>query len=400
MNFLACGQSKLVWINEQAIGQARIITMPNSSCPLLPIPSCPVANARLRMRIACGAWRTVALLLLPVLCHAGQDRLIMGGADLAAELPSLPGEERAEQADALHVAPESIALRDGAADGMVGMRLDNYRDDLPSLSLEKGWLVSNRLAMGGAYTVRSKASDLVLNAVYATRPDARILLSMSQLRASDAAYAQNGDARTVLQTSYLSSFRKQWGKSRMLPEAGITVFVSRTAGADRRSATPDGLEMGTLAGTMLKLATRPMLRTRVEMSYQAQSTAYDTPMTAYARDRQASGSLDYSHTLNDCSRLHGRYTGGHGLSKTDLAYEKGAFRLGFLQVRGAEVSDNRVQLRYSLPLGRARHVGSVCDGSPAAPSTFRTMVDAATTRSPYLPSAPVTRTVSAMEAPG
>lgn len=324
----------------------------------------------------------------------------MGGADMAAELPSLPGEARAEQADALHVAPESIALRDGAADGMVGMRLNNYRDDLPSLSLEKGWLVSNRLAIGGAYTVRSRASELVLNAVYATRPDARILLSMSQLRASDAAYALNGDARTVLQTSYLSSLRKQWGKSRMLPEAGVTVFVSRTAGADRRSTAADGLEMGTLAGTMLKLAARPMLRTRIELSYQAESTAYDNPLTAYTRDRQATGSLDYSHTFNDCSRLHGRYTGGHGLSKTDLAYEKGAFRLGVLQIRGTEYSDNRVQLRYSLPLGRARHASAVCDGAPDAPSAFRTMVDTATSRSPYLPSSPVTRTVSAMEAPG
>ena len=373
--------------------------MPNSSC-LLSTLTRPVASAALRSHVAGRAWRGVALMLLPVLCHAGQDRLIMGGADMAAELPSLPGEARAEQADALHVAPESIALRDGAADSMVAMRLDNYRDDLPSLSLEKAWLVSNRLAMGGAYTVRSKASELVLNAVYATRPDARILLSMSQLRASDAAYAQNGDARTVLQTSYLSSLRKQWGKSRMLPEAGVTVFVSRTAGADRRSTASDGLEMGTLAGTMLKLAARPMLRTRVELSYQTESTAYDNPLTAYAHDRQASGSLDYSHTFNDCSRLHGRYTGGHGLSKTDLAYEKGAFRLGFLQIRGAEYSDNRVQLRYSLPLGRARHVSAVCDGAPDAPSVFRTMVDAATTRSPYLPSSPVTRTVSATEAPG
>ncbi|HEX8886434.1 MAG TPA: hypothetical protein VF797_18255 [Noviherbaspirillum sp.] len=374
--------------------------MPNPLHHVLFLPARQAASTMLRQRIARLAWHAIVLATMPVMSHAGQDRLIMGGEGLAAELPSLPGEARAEQADALHVAPESIALRDGAADGMVGMRLDNYRDDLPSLSLEKGWLVSNNLAMGGAYTVRSKASELVLNAVYATRPDARILLSVSQLRAADAAYAQNGDARTVLQTSYLSSFRKQWGKSRMLPEAGMAIFVSRAAGADRRSTSSDGLEMGTLAGAMLRVAARPMLRTRVELSYQAQSTVYDNPLTAYDRDRQASGSLDYSHTFNDCSRLHGRYTGGHGLSKTDLAYEKGAFRLGFLQVRGAEYSDNRVQLRYSLPLGRARHVETVCDGSPAAPSGFRTMVDAATTRSPYLPSTPVTRTLPATEVPG
>lgn len=374
--------------------------MPNPFFQVLLSRSWRAAGAALRLQLASRAWGAVALMALPIVCHAGQDRLIMGSEGVEVGLPSLPGEARAEQADALHVAPESIALRDGAADGMTGMRLDNYRDDLPSLSLEKGWLIANDLAMGGAYTVRSKASELVINAVYATRPDARILLSMSQLRTADAAYAQNGDARTVLQTSYLSSLRKQWGKSRMLPEAGMTVFVSRTAGADRRSTTMDGLEMGTLAGTMLKVAARPMLRTRVELSYQAQSTVYGNSLTPDARDRQASGSLDYSHTFDDCSRLHGRYTGGHGLSKTDLAYEKGAFRLAFLQIRAADYSDNRVQLRYSLPLGRARHVDAVCDGTPAAPSRFRTMVDAATTRSPYLPSAPVTRTLSSAEAPG
>jgi len=88
------------------------------------------------------------------------------------------------------------------------------------------------------------------------------------------------------------------------------------------------------------------------------------------------------------------------LSRTDLAYEKGAFHLAFLQIRDAEYSDNRIQLRYSLPLGRARRVERVCDDLPAAPSRFRTMVDAATSRSPYLPSAPVTRTLPAAEAPG
>jgi hypothetical protein len=374
--------------------------MPHPSCQAPSISFGPASGAIIRPDNASRAWHIVALMLLPVMCHAGQDRLIMGGESAAGELPSLPGEERAEHADALHVAPESIALREGASDGMVGMRLDGYRDDLPSLSLEKGWLISGKLAMGGAYTVRSKASELVLNAVYATRPDVRILLSMSQLRTSDGAYAQNGDARTVLQTSYLSSVKKQWGKSRMVPEAGMTVFLSRAAGADRRNLASDGLEMGTLAGTMLKVAARPMMRTRVELSYQAQNTVYHNPLTAYAADRQASGSLDYFHTFDDCSRLHGRYTGSHGMSKTDLAYEKGAFRLGFLQVRGADYSDNRVQLRYSLPLGRARHVNTACDASPAAPSPLRTMVDAATSRPPYLPSAPVTRTLSATEAPG
>lgn len=367
---------------QQAVGpQVRTSTMPN---PFRPVPL--------------SALHAIALLLLPIACLASQDRLVVG--EETGELPSLPGEERAEQADVLHVAPESISLREAAFDGIAGVRLDGYRDDLPSISLEKGWLVSAKLAMGGAYTVRSKASELVLNGVYATRPDMRILLSMSQLRAADAAYAQSGDARTVLQTSYLSSVRKHWRKSRMLPEAGMTVFVSRAAGADRRSTASDALEMGTLAGTMLRLAARPMLRTRVELSYQAQSTVYDNPLAAYARDRQASGSLDYSHTFDDCSRLHGRYTGGHGLSKTDLAYEKGALRVGFLQVRGADFSDHRVQLRYSLPLGRARPTHAACEPSPAVPSPFRTMVDAATSRSPYLPSAPVTRTLPATEAPG
>lgn len=386
------GQSKL-FCNMQAVGQAVITsTMPISFRPF----RCGASAVFCRK----PGWRLAALLLLPIVCHAAQDRLTLGGDSLAGELPSLPGEARAEHADALHVAPERIALREGAYDGMVGVTLDGYRDDLPSLSLEKGWLVSDRLAMGGAYTVRSRASELVLNAVYANRPDVRILLSMSQLRASDAVYAQNGDARTVLQTSYLSSVRKQWNKSRMLPEAGVTVFVSRAAGADRRGSAADGLEMGTLAGTMLRLAARPMARTRVELSYQAQSTVYDHPLTPYARDLQASGSLDYSHTFDDCSRLHGRYTGGHGLSRTDLGYEKGAFRFGLLQVRGADYSDNMIQVGYALPLGRARPARARCEPTPAAPSAFRTMVDAATSRSPYLPSAPTTRTVSAPEAPG
>ena len=157
--------------------------------------------------------------------------------------------------------------------------------------------------------------------------------------------------------------------------------------------------MGTLAGYMLKLAAMPMQRTRVEVSYRAQSTFYDNPLAAQWHDRQASASLNYSQSFDDCSLLRGRFTTGPGLSRTDLRYEKGAFSVGFLQTRSDVYEDRMVQFGYSLALDSGRRPAAKCEGVAGAPTPFRAIVDAATTRPTYLPSEPLTRSARASDLP-
>jgi hypothetical protein len=335
------------------------------------------------------------LLACPLICAAAQDRLLMGGDDAdGLALPSLPGEQRAEKFDALKVDAGTIALRERSFDDVMGVRLDGYRALAPSIALEKGWRMSEELGIGGAYTVRSGASELLLNGIYAPRQDVRMQLSVSQLRADRVATYTGSDAKPVLQTAYVSSVNKQWGKSRFLPEAGFALFSARAAGADRQTMAAEGLETGSMAGYMLKLAARPMYRARLELSYQTQDVLYGFSPAAYAHDSQASASVNYSQSFDDCSQIRGRYTAGPGVAEADLRYQWGAFNVGVLQTRNNSYSNTAIRLGYSLPLGASRPATGNCSAAPTASSPYGAIVDAATSRSPYLPKAPLTRTVA------
>ena len=320
------------------------------------------------------------------------------GGDMG-ELPSLPGEDRDAQADTFNVNTGSIGLTDRSVDTVMGVRLDGYQELQPAVVLEKGWLVSRRLGIGGVYSFQRGASELVLNGVYAPRRDVRIQLSASQTRMNGVMASMGGVDETLVQTGLLSSVRKQWSKSRVKPEAGFALFTARAGGSKRQDAALSGVEMGTLAGYMLKVAAMPMARARLEMSYQAQSTQYDNPLTAQWRDRQASASLDYSQSFDDCSLIRGRYTAGPGLSRTDLRYERGPFSFGFLQTRSDDYEDRSVQLNYSIALDRGRQPAAKCEQVAGEPTPFRAIVDAATTRPSSLPSEPLTRSVSASDLP-
>lgn len=339
----------------------------------------------------------ITLISFPIASVAAQDKLVVG-AD-ASEVPSLPGEERAGQFDAINMDTGRIALVDRSFDNVVGVRLEGYRELAPAVVLEKGWLVSRRLGMGSSYAFRSGSSELVLNGVYAPRKDVRIQLSASQKRIDGVLASFGGADKTIVQTGMLSSVKKQWAKSRVLPEAGFTVFTARAATEEMRDVTKPGLEMGTLAGYLLKLAAVPLYRGRFEVSYQAQRTRYDHPQTAQWRDSQASTSVDYSQGFDDCSLLHGRLTVGPGLSRTDLRYQKGAFSAGFLQTRNNENIDRAIQFTYSVSLDAGRAPAAKCHASPDAPAPFRAIVDATTARSPFLPSAPLTRAVGPADMP-
>lgn len=342
-------------------------------------------------------WRAMvfAATLLAFTCsaRAEQDRLLLGG-DVGG-LPSLPGEERSEAADAVSVEQGSIALSERSFDNVLAVRLDGYQELAPAVVLEKGWLVSRNVGIGGVYSVQHGTSELVLNGVYAPRRDVRVQLSASQSR-MDGAIDQ-----ALVQTGMLTSVRKQWVKSRVRPEAGVAVFTARAAGAERQAMAMHGLEMGTLAGYMLRLAAMPMARTRVELRYQAQNIVYDNPLlTGQWRDRQASTSVDYSRRFDDCSLFRGRFTSGAGLSQADLRFERGAFSVGYLQTRSDDYQDSMVRFSYSLALDGSPQPAARCEDVATAPTPFRTLVDAAAARPSYLPSEPLTRTVAAADAPG
>lgn len=360
--------------------------------PRLSPPSDDKASGRRRVSAPVVVACAFALAAVAPLCLAATDRLIMGGDE--DNLPSLPGEQRAERSTPVKVDNGTIALQERSFDEVLGVRLDGYRALAPAVVLERGWRLSDEVGVGGSASMHSGASELLLNSVYAPRRDVLMRLSVSQLRASRVATYGGGDEETVQQTAYVSSINKQWGKSRFLPEAGFALYQARADGVGRQAMMSEGLQTGSMAGYMVKLAAHPMVRARIELSYQTQDILYGFNPTDLTHDLQASTSLNYSQSFDDCSQILGRYTAGPGVAEADVRYQFGAFNVGVLQTRSNSYSNTAIRVGYSIPLGAVKRQPTNCATAPANASPFGTLVDAATARSPYLPKAPLTRTVT------
>jgi hypothetical protein len=312
--------------------------------------------------------------------------------EIGREPPSLPGEERANPKGAVNVDAGNITIRDRALHNTLGVRLDGYTAIRPSVAIENGWLLRSDLGIGGTYKFRNDYTDLLFNGVYAPRRDVRIQLSLSQLRSGEGfAMPQSHELITVLQTSYVASLSKLWDKSKVLPETGMSVFTARAADSSKGNTGAQQLEMGTLAGYMLKFAARPAYHSKIEVGYKSQSTAYDHPLTDVLREKQSVRSIDYSRLFDDCSRINGRLSTGAGVNQLNLQFERRGFTIGLLQSRTAQGTDNVIRVGYSQPLGSggARHAS--CSGKAIGPTSLQALVDSTISRSPFLPSQPVAR---------
>jgi hypothetical protein len=308
-----------------------------------------------------------------------------------AELPSLPGEERANSKGAVTVDAGNITIRDRAPHTILGLRLDSYQAVKTSVAFENGWLLRNDLGVGGAYVFRNDYSDFVFNSVYAPSKDVRIQLSISQLHTGEGFSIPNSRTlQTILQTGYLASIKKIWATSTVLPEAGVTVFTAKSAAPHSYTNMAHRLEVGTLGGYMLNLAVRPSYQSKVELGYKTQDLIYDYAM-AEPRQKQIQSSVGYSQVFGDCSRVNGRYSTGAGTDQINLHFERRGFVIGMQQTKTANNTDTAIRVGYSQPLGSPLAKYASCMETPIAPTGLQSLVDATTARPGYLPNHPIAR---------
>lgn len=312
--------------------------------------------------------------------------------EFATEIPSLPGEERANPKGAVNFDAANITIRDRAPHNTLGVRVDGYRAIRPSVALENGWLLRNDLGVGGTYVFRNDYSDFLFNGVYAPRRDVRMQVSVSQLRSGEGVpLPQNRELITVLQTGYVASIKKLWDKSRFLPEAGGAVFTAKAVDPNEQRLATHRLEMGTLGGYMLNVSARPAYHSKIELGYKSQSVFYDHPLTDQLRQKQSLRTIDYSRVFDDCSRINGRFSTGAGTNQINLQFERRGFIIAMLQTRTTHYTNNAIRFAYSQPLGDSVPKTASCSGKAIAPTSLQALVDSTISRSPDLPNQPVAR---------
>ncbi|WP_136417707.1 hypothetical protein [Herbaspirillum sp. ST 5-3] len=344
----------------------------------------------LALAVACG--------LSPVLCHAGD--LDHDEDDIAQSLPELPGGD--------HAAPGYFDLaRESAAVGYetrfetLNATLDQYFGLAPSVTLDYGLQLADKVGAGGIYRRDSTQSELVLNGIYAPKRNLRFRLTGAQLRSVGQSF--DGESETVFQTSYLVGAKKYWNSYRYLSDIGIATYVVRANAAPEPITTDaesiDGSDMpagplplGDLRGYRLDLGMQPGPQSRIEwrreigrLTYFSDGDRIDASIV--------SNRVRYSHHLGDCTKLQGAYNTNSAADHMDLKLARNSWSLGVSQeMEGARAT--AISFSYAIPLGTSAHHQDNCNDAVEGPPRFAPLLDAAIQRPPQLPEEPLTTIVA------
>jgi hypothetical protein len=342
------------------------------------------------------------LLVLPYVGHA------VGHApgDAWSDLPVLGGQP-ANGPEYIGINAESIAVGAHGNANTWGAQLDGYQGVRPSLQIEQGWIVNDKLGAGGKYTLGSGYSEVLLNGVYAPVRDLRVQLSAAQMRSKkNFLSASSDESQAVLQTGYLLDIQKKWKSDHVLTEAGVAIYTANASDADAGKLAPrtdangaqadngsqGRLATGTLGGYMLNLALQPTQRSDIGLIYKREHVVYHFAGNTLNTSSHSSASISYTQSFRDCSLLDSRFSKGLGQHQVDLRFEKDNWNVSVSRRRSADHSDTSLQVGYSISLGGSDERPTKCDAPPDSSPTFESVIDTTTARPHHLPKEPLART--------
>lgn len=329
---------------------------------------------------------------LLALCVAGvhaQDDL----DHVLRALPDLPTVQ-AEAPGYFDLAGESAEMGYATRVEKWSAKLDQYLDLSPSLTVDYGLLLTNRLSAGGTFRRENAFSEVILNGVYAPQRNVRLRLTGAQLRnAGGFASAVNGD-NAILQNSVLLNARKSWDKYLFLSDLGLTAYSTQAnapAALTTLAGDDSSLARGRKDGYMLNLGMHPTAHSRVELRREFGHLSYSFGENArYAADL-ASSRMKYSHYLGNCMRVQGRYSTGSDAERLDLNLARNKWSINLSREQGMD-NNSAIMIGYTVPLGtrgtQSMH-DDACSGRPSGAPAFEPIIDASMARPTQLPSAPL-----------
>jgi hypothetical protein len=350
-----------------------------------------------------GGQRTFFFGFLVTLSCVGHAVEIAPSSDNARlDLPEL-GERPANGPEYIGIDAQSIAIGAHRHAKTWGAQVDGYQGVQPSLQIEQGWVVNDKLGAGGTYTVGNGYSEVLINGVFAPDRALRVQLTAAQMRSKiNFLSAPADEPQSILQTGYLLDIQKKWNNDHVLSEAGIALYTSNAAAAGPVKSLTDSavsragngnagrLATGTLGGYMLNLALQPTHRSDIGLIYKRERVVYHFAGNMLAASSRASASINYRQSFRDCSLLDGSISKSPASQQVSLHFEKDSWNVGILRTQSAGHSDTSLQVGYSIPLGRPDE-NAKCKATPDASPTFDAVIDATTARSNHLPKEPLAK---------
>lgn len=302
-------------------------------------------------------------------------------------LPDLPTVQ-AEAPGYFDLAGESAEMGYATRVEKWSAKLDQYLDLSPSLTVDYGLLLTNRLSAGGTFRRENTFSEVILNGVYAPQRNVRLRLTGAQLRNTGGLMPSASGDNAILQNSVLLNARKSWDKYLFLSDLGLTAY-STQANAPATVAEDDGgPARGRKDGYMLNLGMHPTAHSRVELRREFGHLSYSLGENArYAADL-ASSRMKYSHYLGNCMRVQGRYSTGSDAERLDLNLARNKWSINLSREQGMD-NNSAIMIGYTMPLGTHGMHDDTCPGRPSGAPAFEPIIDASMARPTQLPSTPL-----------
>lgn len=294
-------------------------------------------------------------LLAPLAAHAVTSADVLRLSPAGAEdLPELPGNATAS------------GWTSTISDGGAGLQYRNARekwsgrvgvgaDSVSLIRLAHARRLSDKFGAGTALVQDAGSEEVLLNALYAHKPNLRLRFSAAQRRSTS-----DGEASTEY-ASYLFGVDKSWRKA-VWADAGVTWHTAQTSSRVTSSAHDDpflqqaldlqdeGADTSRTHSLTLNLALRPLPGSRLELEHQAYSTSQRlADGTSDGSDGRYSR-ISITQQFRSCVAVLGAFRHADNNADLELSIGNGNWFLRAWQALGGERAAS-VQVGYSIPLG-------------------------------------------------
>lgn len=352
--------------------------------------------------------RAFAALLLGVVTSipgitAAEESALPSQPDISKTLPELPGDDAAAPGHT-DLREKSVSLNYDSLQQKWRASIDEYKSSNPMFIFDYGLRLTDELAAGGRVTHQRESSEVLVNGVYAPRPNLRFTVSGGQLRPNSdyvSESASNG-YNAVLQNSYLVDVKKYWSKDSLISDIGLTSYVveansksnpvrqvtntdSGSDMSDTESMYLDTPALGKKTSVVLNLGLHPTADSRLEWRRERGRLNYYVGDDATDRENLMSSRFKYSHNIDNCTQLQGRYRSSDNYDRMNLGIERNNWNLSVSRTRDDGVSDTGIQVGYKIPLSGPVSSSTHCKQKPDAGPSFNPILETSTSRPDLFP---------------
>ncbi|HTD06397.1 MAG TPA: hypothetical protein VK751_21540 [Undibacterium sp.] len=325
--------------------------------------------------------------------------------DISKTLPELPGEDISAPGHT-DLRAKGLSLNYDSLQQKWRASIDEYKSSNPMFIFDYGLRLTDQIAAGGRVSHQREYSEILVNGVFAPRPSLRLTVSGGQLRPNSDYVSEsvNNGYNALLQNSYLLDVKKYWSKDSLVSDLGLSTYIVEASGKSNLNRTTGGADsgdteslyldtpaLGKKASVVFNLGLHPTADSRVEWRRERGRMNYYVGDDARDREYLMSSRFKYSHNIDNCTQLQGRYRTSDNSDRMNLGIERNNWNFSVSRTRDDGVNDTGIQIGYKIPLSGSLSSVSNCKQKPESAPGFSPLLETSTSRPDLFPRNPLVK---------